>query len=309
MKKWLWALTGILLLLVSFIYLFIPNNITIKATAVINIPGTAIHRMLLNTENRAKWWPGKMENDQFALNGYTYTIGNGNVTVMPVNISSLNAELTTSLFLTSIVTDSTQVQWIGSVTSSYNPVIRLKQFFQAKKLSADMAGILKKMQLFYSQQINVYGFDIEKTILTDTLFIATAATSPGYPTTAFVYAMVEKLRNYATSHAAKENGFPMLNVFTSDSIRYDVKVALPVDKALPVNGDILQKRMPASGKMLTIQVKGGLVANARAFEQIQIYADDYQRKSPAICYYSLITDRLKEQDSTRWITKVFLPVM
>jgi hypothetical protein len=309
MKKGLWALAGFLLLLVSFIYLFIPNSIAVKAYVVINIPGTAIHRMLLNTENRTKWWPGKIVNDQFSVNGYNYNIGNGNITVMPVNISSQNVELTTSLFLTSVVTDSTQVQWIGSITSSYNPVKRVKQFLQAKKISEDMAGILKRMQVFYSQQINVYGFEIEKTILTDTLFIATAATCQEYPTIAFVYAMVEKLRSYATSHAAKENGYPMLNVFTADGSRYDVKVALPVDKALPVNGDILQKRMPASGKMLMIQVKGGVAINIRAFEQIQIYADDYQRKSPAICYYSLITDRLKEQDSTRWITRVFLPVM
>ena len=309
MKKWLWALAGVFLLLVSFIYLFIPDIIAVKASAVINIPGTAIHRMLLNTENRAKWWPGKTVKDKFLLNGYNYTIGNGNITVMPVSISSQDDEVTTSLFLTSVVTDSTQLQWIGSITSSYNPVKRVKQFFLAKNLSEDMAGILKKMQLFYSQQINVYGFEIEKTVLTDTLFIATAATSKGYPTTAMVYAMVEKLRNYATSHAAKENGFPMLHVFTADGSQYDVKVALPVDKALPVSGDILQKRMPASGKMLTVEVIGGVATNIRAFEQIQIYADDYQRKSPAICYYSLITDRVKQQDSTKWITRVFLPVM
>jgi hypothetical protein len=42
---------------------------------------------------------------------------------------------------------------------------------------------------------------------------------------------------------------------------------------------------------------------------VQKYKDDYQRVSPAIPFYSLITDRLKEPDSSKWITKIYFPVM
>ena len=101
----------------------------------------------------------------------------------------------------------------------------------------------------------------------------------------------------------------MLNVDTNDSITFNVRVALPISKALPGAGDIAQKRMLADGNILVAQVKGGTATTTAAFEQIIKYSLDYQRVAPAIPFFSLITDRTKEPDSSKWVTKVYCPVM
>ncbi len=67
--------------------------------------------------------------------------------------------------------------------------------------------------------------------------------------------------------------------------------------------------MPGRGNILVTKVKGGTSIAAVAFEQIKKYADDYERHAPAIPFYSLITNRLKEPDTAKWVTKIYFPVM
>ena len=101
----------------------------------------------------------------------------------------------------------------------------------------------------------------------------------------------------------------MLNIETTDSINHHVRVALPLNKALVTSGEILEKRMPGLGNILVTEVTGGNAANKNALIQLNLYARDYQRVPPAIPFYSLITDRTKEPDSSKWVTKVYFPVM
>jgi hypothetical protein len=101
----------------------------------------------------------------------------------------------------------------------------------------------------------------------------------------------------------------MLNIETADSINYHVRVALPISKVLSTSGEILEKRMPGQGNILVTEFKGGIDAANKAFAQIENYANDYQRVAPAIPFYSLVTDRLAEPDSSKWITKIYFPVM
>ena len=64
MKKWVIVLlTGLVLLLIA-VYVFIPNTIIIRSSIVIKATRPGIHRMLLDNANIAKWWPGKISNDQ-----------------------------------------------------------------------------------------------------------------------------------------------------------------------------------------------------------------------------------------------------
>jgi hypothetical protein len=182
-------------------------------------------------------------------------------------------------------------------------------FLKARKLKDDMAFVLQRMQTFYSEPKNIYGFDIKRELVVDSFLIATSGKCKGYPSNQFIYSLIAKLRKYATENVAKESGYPMLNIGTTDSVNFDIKVAIPVDKLLPSAGDILQKRMLGRGKILVTEVKGGNAMAAKAFLQLQQYGDDYQRSSPAIPFYSLITDRTKETDTSKWITKIYFPVM
>ena len=121
--------------------------------------------------------------------------------------------------------------------------------------------------------------------------------------------MVDELRAYILQQGAKETGYPMLNVFTKDSINYLVKVALPVSKALPSSGTMSYRWMLPGGNILITEVKGGPEEIKRAYRQVELYISDFQRVAPAIPFESLVTDRRAEKDSTKWITRIYYPVM
>jgi hypothetical protein len=101
----------------------------------------------------------------------------------------------------------------------------------------------------------------------------------------------------------------MLNIENTDRTNYKVQVALPVNKKLPELGDISSKQMLKDGNILTAEVIGGLNKIDGAMEQFEKYISDYQRSIIAIPFQSLITDRSKEKDSTRWVTKIYYPVV
>jgi hypothetical protein len=309
MKKIIIGFIVFVLLFMGGVYLFIPNVIKLKSSAGINTTRTGLNRMLLDKTNVAKWWPGKISNDSFYLNDFVYTIRNSNITVMPIFIADKKVKISTSLFLIEIRTDFTNLEWVGAMASSYNPIKRIAACFKAKKIEADMQTILNKMEAFYKLPENIYGFEIKKELVMDSTLIQTSATSKGHPTNEFIYNLVDKLSKYAANNNAKKTGYPMLNINETDSVNFEVKVAIPVDKPLPNSGDILQKRMLGRGNILVTEVKGGNEMAKKAIVQMKKYADDYKRMAPAIPFYSLITDRLKETDSTKWITKIYYPVM
>ncbi len=309
MKKWIAGiLVAVVLLLVS-LYVLIPNIVSLKANIAIKATRPGINRMLLDQKSVAKWWPGKIVGDSFLLNDFAYKIDNGNITAMPVTISGHNNIIPSSLFLVSITTDSTHLEWVCGMVTSYSPLKRWEAYQIAKNLNRDMTAILEKMQSFHTNPQNIYGIKINLELVADSLLIATAGNSTDYPTNVYIYSLIDKLRTYATANGAKESGYPMLNVSTSDSISYEVKVAIPTDKLLPGSGDILQKRMLARGNILVAEVTGGIGITKRAIDEVKNYAEDHQRVAPAIPFYSLITDRLKETDSSKWVTKIYFPVM
>ncbi len=156
---------------------------------------------------------------------------------------------------------------------------------------------------------NVYGLPILKALVSDSLLIFTEASSKGFPTTEFIYSQIDQLRKYIVDQSAKETGFPMLNINTTDSINYLTKVAIPVNKRLKSSGNISFRWMLGGGNILVTEIKGGPASIDKAFKEMENYVSDYRRTAPAIPFQSLVTDRTKEPDTSKWITKIFYPVM
>jgi hypothetical protein len=67
--------------------------------------------------------------------------------------------------------------------------------------------------------------------------------------------------------------------------------------------------MLGGGNILITEVKGGQNEITNAYKQIQNYVSDYNRSAPAIPFESLVTDRRKEPDSSKWITRIYYPVI
>ncbi len=102
------------------------------------------------------------------------------------------------------------------------------------------------------------------------------------------------------------NGIPK-RLNDIDSNNFSTTVAIPINKVLPDKGPILFKKM-FPGNILTAEVKGGVYAIKEGFKQLNHYILDNQLTSPAIPFQSLVTDRLVEVDTSKWMTKLYYPV-
>jgi hypothetical protein len=56
------------------------------------------------------------------------------------------------------------------------------------------------------------------------------------------------------------------------------------------------------------EVKGGLFSVINGEEELTYYLSDYKKNSPAIPFQSLVTNRLLEIDTSKWVTKLYYPI-
>jgi len=124
-----------------------------------------------------------------------------------------------------------------------------------------------------------------------------------------VYKAVNKLKAYAVSQQAAATNAPMLNVVQEGQYKYKVMVGLPVSGNLNQTPDIIIKRMPYGGSMFTSTVNGGYYSIQQGLQKLTEYYLDTKRASPAKPYQLMVTDRQQEADTTKWITKLYYPIM
>ena len=314
MNKWVVGILIILICFIASVYLLIPNSIQVNQGIFIKANREGLYRNLSDEKNWSKWWPvnepGTNSNVHHDLlyNNAAYSIEDRTTLSIIVSIHD-HAEIKTLLIPIAKNTDSTELNWQASISTSYNPLKRLKIYFTSKRISKDLASLLKKMQSFFSETKNVYGYDIRREHVKDSILVSTYSISVTYPSTTSIYDLIDLLKKYIVNQSAAETGYPMLNISKADSIHYLTRVAIPVNKKLPSLGTISYKWMLGGGNILVTDVKGGPASINDAFSQVENYVNDYHRIAPAIPFQSLVTDRRKEPDTNKWITRIYYPVM
>ncbi|MEQ1675708.1 MAG: GyrI-like domain-containing protein [Chitinophagaceae bacterium] len=313
MKRILLVISAILVLLLSAIYLLIPGRISLSQSQNLPINRQALYRNLADEKKWLLWWPGVKKEDgavqSFLLNGFQYKLHDVKVLSLPIDISGKNVSVPAELIIIAINPDSVNVQLNGSIATSYNPITRVKAFFTARKIKKDITTVLQSIGTYYAEIKKQYGYDIQNKSVVDSILMMNFREMNGPPATNDIYALVDELKNYIKQQGAAETGNPMLNIFTKDSIHYLLKVAIPVDKKLPPSGNMSYRWMLGGGNILITEVTGGQKEIEKAYKQILLFISDYNRVAPAIPFESLVTDRRKEPDSSKWVTRIYYPVM
>lgn len=309
MKKFLLFLLILVLGAVATSLWLIPSKVDIAASARLNAPLDRAAVFMSQQEKWKKWWPGDTASNRFVLNNKQYVVvGNeAYTTQIEINTGDSTA-LTSKVVAASEGLDASNFEWTLSKTLSSNPFVKLKQYFTERTmLQSDINSLFQSFKAFTEKQENLYGMKIEKTRVVDTVLVATRSTLDHYPTTEEIYSMVDKLRAYVKAENATETNFPMLNVSTPDNKTFNVMVGIPTSRLLEGKGDIELKRM-VLGNILYGEVKGNSAIVQEAFENMENYKYDYKLTSPAIPFALLVTDRSKEPDSNKWITRIYSPI-
>ena len=285
-------------------------------SGVITCSLNGVTRNLLDENKWTTWWPGdfsidrqnlKSDTSVLTYNGFTYDVSKLVFNGLELEISKDDLNLNSTLNLLHLSNDSVGLVWNASLKSGNNPIKRIQRYRQANNIKNNMLVILNRLKLFLEKGSNIYGVDIREVISKDSTLIATKITTSEYPSTTEIYRLVKNLKLYSASQGAKENNFPMLSVRKNADDNFETMVAIPINKNLGGNGVFFPKRF-VPWKTLTAEVKGGPSLIRKAYDEMKIYTNDYQRASMSIPFESMVTDRSLEPDTLKWITIICQPV-
>lgn len=306
-------LVGIALVLI-LPYFYVPSIIRKRLMAVVPVKESISRKVLLYEDRTLDWWPAQptVANDTHArvltYKGHSYRIANKTLAGFDI-YSSHNGDTSHGrIAVLPIGHDSTAFTWEYDHAASLNPITRMLQYNRAKVALEDMSFLLQEMSNFLMDESRVYHIKVERVPVTDSLLLTTKAVFTHDPSGADIYKLIGTLHQYSQQHGATAINPPMLHQQRLDSTRIEVMVGLPVNKRLADKGSILFKQMvPLT--LLSTTVKGGPEKIRRAFRQLSVYVTDHQYTSPAIPFESLVTDRLQEPDTSKWVTRIYYPVL
>jgi len=276
-------------------YILIPSPLIASDTVGLHTSTNGAYRLLGNQETWNKLGEEKITVSKRLLN------------TIELEVEHRGNKVPVSMLLIPKSADSLHVFWKTQLPVTFNPISRIRQYGRANALHDKMTETLRRLQTYVTKTENVYGTHIVETSTKDTFLIATRFRTTQIPTNEIIYAHIEKLRKYAIATSATPVSSPMLNISTADSITYGCMVALPVNKIVAGNGDIFFVRM-VPGRFLTTEFKGGPHTIRTTHRIMDQYFKDFNRMPMAIPFEYLVTNRLQETDTSKWVTKIFCPV-
>jgi hypothetical protein len=314
MKKIFLGVIVFFLLLIAAAYVFIPGKLLISSASSVSGNRDGVYRFLVNDRNWQKWWPGTISKSSqgslsFRYNEFDFQIKEILYDAIQLNLAASNESSAGLLKVIPLNNDSSELELSSELGTGSDPFNKISAYFHARKLKDAFDEIVLSLKKYAGDTKNIYGISIKKEKVQYQHLVSAKKMFTHYPTTEDVYAIVDKLRNYVNQSGARELFSPMLNIRKADSTTYVAQLGIPVDKELPARDDIAPKWMMKGGNILTAEVTGGPGQVDEATRQMEQYIRDYQRSIIAIPFQMLITDRTREPDSTKWVTRLYYPVV
>jgi len=303
---------GLLLLLIlalATVYLFIPANISINNNITVTTTDADVFQFLNHQKQWKKWWPGTAASDfEYQYRKHLYTIKQLNNDDVVLTVANPELELNTQLSFIATDADKVKLTWSSVETVGLNPIDRFNTYVQMNRIKNDMNEVLLHFKYFLEDDRNIYQMDVRITKVKDATILATNIVTQQYPEMNKVYELVGKLKQEIRKQHVAETGAPMLNVHQTDLKKYQVMVGIPINRAVKPATGMLINKMVLGGNILQTSVKGGLNTIRNASNQLEKYKKDHNLISPAMPFESLVTDRSKEKDTSKWVTKIYYPI-
>lgn len=310
-KKFFITLFALCLLSVIVIFILIPSEIKITKEFVVKARQSTVSRNLFSYEGWNSWLNDYTKAPRFEIQNVVFTNfkkldeNNATLTIYANHKQQHNSTIS----ITNTENNNCIISWNLILPKAINPFTKLNLYWQAQTIKKSIDIVSQRFQTYIEDVKKVYGFATRITTLQDSCMISTKCLTNQYPSVTDIYAKIEKLEQYAAQNNAKITNYPMLNIHKVDDASYSFMVALPINKRLANNAEILYKQMLPNGNFLcSDSIYGGFCKLDNLFNRFENYRKDLNLMSPAIPFQSLITDRRKESDTTKWITKFFYPI-
>jgi len=318
MKKWLIGICVLAVIFTSLVYIFIPGKIEISKVLVVNCTEDATNRWITSEAKWKSWWPaadstnelaGAQSATSFTYQKHQYKLTLGFPDQVKILIQHDGTSDSSVIYITPFPSpDTIGLTWQCAIHSSLNPVKRILQYQQAVNIKKNISDLLQHLQAFLENRENLYHISIEEILVKDTSMMSVQINTPESPNTQTIYKMIARLKNYIKQQGANETNHPMINITRMEKDHYETRVAIPIDRELKGDKEIFYKRM-VPGNILVAEVRGGDYSINQAIKQMENYIRDYRKVIIAIPFQTLVTDRMSEPDTSRWITKIYYPII
>ncbi len=298
----------VLILVLAAVYLLIPANISINNNITVNTTDAHVFQFLTHQKEWKKWWPGTAASDlQYQYCGHLYTIKQLNNEDVVLTVSNPGLTLNTQLSFIATDADKVGLNWSSVKTVGLNPIERINTYAKMNRVKKDMNQVLLHFKQFLENDRNVYQIDVRISQVKDSIILTTKTATQHYPKTDEVYQLVDKLQQEIRKQKAAASGPPMLNIHQIELNKYEVMVGIPLARTIKPSGSVFINKM-VLGNIMETTVNGGLSTVKNGFDQLEKYKKDHHLISPAMPFESLITDRSKESDTAKWVTKIYYPI-
>ena len=310
MKRVIIIISACLIICLVAIYLIQISNKTISQTTINNTSEGNVSKFLLYENNWLKWWPGEkdLKNRSFSYNGIKYTFEKKTNSGLYLNINDGKRTLKGEMLFfpidmakTKLTFNIDSINWNGTI----NPISR---YLEYRKINSEVTKILYSFYNYMNDPKQVYGYEIHLSKVKDSVMLVSLTTLNQYPSPIIIEKMVLDIKQQIKAQNGIETNYPMLNVNQLGKENYQVMVAIPTNKVLKPGKNTVVNKM-ILGNILEAKIIGGSNTIQDAFNQIKIFMKDYRLSSPAIPFESMITDRSKQPDSSKWVTKIYYPIL
>jgi hypothetical protein len=311
MKKPVLLVFGFLLLAFISIYFIIPQKIQVTRIVEIDATDVNVSKFLVNKSPWAKWWPGKhttTDSSSYTYKNISFTLQKNTNSDMHVLIGQNDIELNSVITYATTGEGMCEVTWFAEKQSSLNPFERIAEYFKIKRIAKDMDMVLADFKKFMQADVNVYGMNFTISKIQHPIVLATTIKTTDYPAAELIYSKVTELRKQIRVQNAMAVDSPIMNVHGVETGGYLVTVAVPINTIIEPGKNAMINKLVKDANALETQVKGGKNTILNAFSQLKNYQKAHRLISPAMPFESLVTNRLAEKDTTKWVTKIYCPV-
>lgn len=304
---------GIIIFIIVFaalgLWFFSGSRSTLNKSIRVKSTAAAANRFIADYNGLKKWWPGQAEaGSDTVLNykGAIYKLAGYQFNTANIIIRKKAKDFSSIIVVVPATNDSVDIIWKAHDPKNNDFLNTITAKGITNNLEKEITELLDKLKELLQQNEKIYGLAINEVKVTDTVLLSTRFTTPHYPSPSEVYDKVYLIKNEISRLSLKQVNPVMLNA-RKDNTGYLVTIAIPVNKQIESKPPMEIKRM-IPGKILVTQIQGGESAIQNGFAQLRLYINDHHLESPAMPFQSLITNRIEEKDTAKWITKVYYPI-
>ncbi len=301
----------IILALVGFFYIYIPNTIKVSSFKVSNAYELTATRLLADAQLLPKSMGANYDssNHKITVNGISFMIQPALSNLVEIDIASKNIKTKSFITANGVTKQTTAINWFLEFKTTFNPIQRLNDYQEALAIKNAITEILNHMSAFLETPKYIYGYDINEVTLKDTILITTKFASKGLPSNTQIYAQADALTKYLKSFDKIAINNPMVTVLENPTNDYTIMVGISINGEIPQTENYRIKRMPVNGKMFVTDATGGTQSIQHGYAALKNFLLDSKRPSPAVPFELLLNDRRLVTDTAQWKTRIYYPVM